>query len=289
MQETSKVSTTNLAPAYLRSLAGDIPYSTEISEAIGAQKEYTLKWNDDGNRFYSMAPFMEFRYKSITAAIKKTGFTQVLEIAAGWSTRGMEMTDNPNMNYFETDQSAEEVLQKGKITKRILGISRSNLHCMELDALTGEGLPEILEMLDKKPTCVAHEGLLRYMLHESKAKIIENIKLVLEATGGIYITPDIITSDSRDNFPTLQQHFKKAAQVQSKELGLEIEKCFFKDQAEAQSFFERHGLTVERHKQGEFVKSSSAIKNLEERNPDVGWKDVLNFVSNRPIWLMRLE
>ncbi|MDE1827603.1 MAG: class I SAM-dependent methyltransferase [Candidatus Micrarchaeota archaeon] len=288
MQETSKVRETNLSPAYLRSLAGDIPYSREIANAINAQREYELKWKGDSGFFY-MAPFMEFRYKSITEFVKKTGFKQVLEIAAGWSTRGMEMTEDPTITYLETDQSGEEISKKNKIVNEMLGGQRENLHLLQLDALTGTGLAEALKILGNKPTCVVHEGLLRYMLHETKAKIIENIKSVMRATGGVYITPDIITSDSRDQFPNLQKHFKTAAQVQSKALGIEIEKCFFKDQDEAQNFFEGCGLSVERHTQGEFVKSSSSIKNLESRDPKVEWKDVLKFVSNRPIWMMRLK
>src|SRR6476620_11091203 len=49
------------------------------------------------------APMFEARYKSITQLIRSSGASQVLELASGYSFRGLDLTRDGSLRYVETD------------------------------------------------------------------------------------------------------------------------------------------------------------------------------------------
>ncbi len=49
------------------------------------------------------APILEARYKSIVHLIRSSGTTQVLELASGFSLRGLAMSENSDLVYVDTD------------------------------------------------------------------------------------------------------------------------------------------------------------------------------------------
>src|SRR5690625_922725 len=91
--EYSKISPTAKLAAYWKAQS-DIPYAAEIADAVGAEqtaKELANNLDDPMTQF--SVPVAEARYKSLTYAIKKSNFHNVLEIASGLSPRGFEITE----------------------------------------------------------------------------------------------------------------------------------------------------------------------------------------------------
>ena len=87
------VQKTNLDTAYFRSFS-DIPNSKALSELIGAEKATEAERLEDGfENQKSIIPFFEARYKAIDALIRRSGITQVIEFAAGRTTRGINNPD----------------------------------------------------------------------------------------------------------------------------------------------------------------------------------------------------
>ena len=87
--------------AYLRTFT-DIPFTKEIAQLANTEKifrEFEAKNKD----IPSLAARYEVRFKSITAIARACGGNQILELASGLSSRGIEFTSDPNVVYVETD------------------------------------------------------------------------------------------------------------------------------------------------------------------------------------------
>jgi O-methyltransferase involved in polyketide biosynthesis len=254
----SAVQTTNFIPAWCRGLS-DIPNARKMSEAIHAEKAveaYIRKGEDpETNRkaITSRAALYEARYKSVNALISLSGVSQVVEFAAGWTVRGL---NSPNLNFVHTDLGAEVIDLVGKLVPLITDASTLQIHFVRFDAVTGEGMDEIMACLREEPVAVVHEGLLNYLPLEIKAKVAENVKKLLEAYGGVYITPDINYMRKMD--PSGPDDPSK---------GWELSSFFFESSEEAKEFFAALGFTSEIHHMGEFFNDLSSLSALSV-NPE---------------------
>ena len=85
--------------AYPRTFT-DIPYSNEIFDGLEAlRKEGHLPEIEEDQKVDRLAPELEARYKLIDKLLAKAEITQVLELAAGLSTRGLLFTAEPSALY----------------------------------------------------------------------------------------------------------------------------------------------------------------------------------------------
>ena len=103
--DASLISVTAKLAAYYRQFS-DIPFAAEVAGLIGADDAFDRILREhglerDGLTFY--APMFEARYKSITQLILEAGAPQVLELASGYSLRGLDLTRNSTIRYVETD------------------------------------------------------------------------------------------------------------------------------------------------------------------------------------------
>lgn len=284
---TSEVRTTNLGPCYLRTFS-DIPFSSQIADAVDAKRAVEAYWKGL-TKLEVVAPYMEARYKALDALIKKSGVKQVLELAAGWSPRGIIMTADRTINYIETDQSSEELEKKKEITRKIIGEVPSNLHHVTFDVLKENGLENVLAVLRKEPTAIIHEGLFRYFSHELKAATLKKISAILEYTGGgIYATPDIHTrAVELEAFRKMNPKMDEINKKHSEKTKTDINGNLFENPDEARLFFENHGFNVTSHKLGDFVKDFSCL-----RNPNLEkslLENAVEITKTLPIWEMSIR
>ncbi len=111
VQEESyaKISPTAKLVAYGRTFT-DIPFAREIAAECDAEKAFqTLSVAES---LPLQVPLWEARYKTTNQIIAREGMTQILEIAAGLSPRGLAMTDDPDVVYVATD--LPEMLEQEK-------------------------------------------------------------------------------------------------------------------------------------------------------------------------------
>src|SRR5678815_5887372 len=99
--DTSLISVTAKLSAYYRKFS-DIAFAAEVAALIGADEAFAQIVSDHGlepDKLTFYAPMFEARYKSITQLIRKSGATQVLELACGYSLRGLDLTRDPSLCY----------------------------------------------------------------------------------------------------------------------------------------------------------------------------------------------
>lgn len=241
------ISPTAIDVAYVRSLT-DIPYSWEIFDFLKNKKGVTGLLPSD-NKFSSgisfmnkeRMPYFEARYKTIDKTLAKTGIKNVLEIASGMSSRGMDMTKNKSVNFVELDLP-EIISYKKQIVKKILGKEfwkRTNLHFYGANALDKGEFMKAAEIFRTGPVAIICEGLLRYLTKKEKKILIRNIHSVLSSRGGVWITPDFGT---RDDFRSKSS--EERMKLTSKLTKTNIYKNLFKDKKEAISFYNKAGFQV---------------------------------------------
>lgn len=182
-KEYEEISPTAIVTSYPRTFT-DIPYEKEIYNWLENHcKESTTLYKN-------LAPELEARYKQINKLLDKSGIKQVIEIAAGYSSRGL-IYSQKGYNYIEMDL---EGVSKNK--KDLLNTINSNiptnLKIVTGNALSKDDFNKCKEYLNKnEPVAIINEGLLRYLTFEEKRIVAENIYEILSKYGGIWITSDV--------------------------------------------------------------------------------------------------
>ncbi len=235
----------------------DIPFSREIFrevEKIGRKGIGPDPDDIEKITATDLAPRFEARYKIINHLVRSFGFRQVLEIASGLTPRGIEMTEDGSVDtYVEMDLPGIIKIKRTivKTIYRELKKKKRKLFLEEGDALDGESMRTAAEHFNPaRPVAVVSEGLLRYLNFEEKAEVAENIRNLLVAFGGAWITPDV-TVRSRGHYPYEVRRNEYIERL----TGIDMEKNKFESVDAARRFFEGLGFRVEQHMLGEVADS----------------------------------
>lgn len=235
------VSATAWMTAHKRTFT-DIPYSKEIF--LELEK---LRKNDIPEEYKTpeLTPQIEARYKLINRLLKESGIKQVLEIASGLSSRGLEMTEDPEFTYVELDLPV--ILKQKQVIVKSIAEERPKLHFTIGSALDFESLKSALKYFDKKkPIAIINEGLLRYLTMEQKVFVARYVHDLLQEFdfNGVWITPDItLKSVLNIENETTNNRIEKVNQS----TGVDIEGNSFNSIDEAEEFFGQLAFKVERH------------------------------------------
>lgn len=177
------ISPTAIVTSYPRTFT-DIPYEKEIYRWLQKNcKDNDVKLNK------LLAPEIEARYKLTNKILYDLNIEQVIEIAAGYSSRGIIYAEK-GYEYVEMD--LEKVAKnKVKLLKDIASIP-NNLHITSGNALNYADFEKCDEFLNKnKEVAIINEGLLRYLTFEEKEIVAKNIYNILKKQGGVWITCDV--------------------------------------------------------------------------------------------------
>lgn len=178
-----EISPTAIVTSYPR-IFTDIPYEKEIYNWLSSNVHQDVKLTKE------LAPEIEARYKLVSKLLDKTKITQVLELAAGYTSRGLNYSKK-GYTYIEMDL---EKVSNNK--KRALSSLKTEIP-KNLKLLAGNVLKEadVLKceehFIEDEPVAVINEGLLRYLTFAEKAEVAKNIRKVLEKHGGVWITSDV--------------------------------------------------------------------------------------------------
>jgi O-methyltransferase involved in polyketide biosynthesis len=225
---------------------GDIPYAREVAALLHAQEAFERLLQDSQMSPLDLlwyAPIFEVRYKSVAAAIRKCGATQVLELASGVSLRGLAMTQETNLIYVDTD--LEELTQEKAALidelRRRHGLQpNGNLHLATANALERDQLQAAAKpFLRDRPIAVVNEGLFQYLSESEMETVAGNIRDLLAQYGGVWITPDFSLREDAVDVSEQQRRFRAivAAATDRK-----LYSHTFDDNAQLQAFFDRLGL-----------------------------------------------
>jgi len=279
-----KVGPTAWKVAYQRTLA-DIKYSKEIFDELAPQitssdqkqKDYFEKAKTSKH----VTVQIEARYKIINRILEGQKPTQVFEIAAGLSPRGLSMAEaNPDLIYVELDlpemaNEKKKILNqiKSKFNRRI-----PNLKIESGDALKYESLFAATKYFRQEKIVVINEGLLRYLNFEQKARVSQNVHKLLKYFSGVWITPDItlrqvILSEKADE----RQRIKELT-------GMDIFANSFRNVEHAKEFFKQQGFQVESHSYREVENELVSPKKLGMSKEEVS--EVIKNVCG--VFLMKL-
>lgn len=253
---------TNLGTAYFRSFS-DIPHAMAVAGMLGARDAYYKECKDLEYARASI-PHFESRYKAIDALINKSRVQQVVEFAAGHSTRGINSP--AEWNYVHTDQDLRSVDAMAAIATD-LRLDRSNLHFVRFDAVTGAGMQDVAGCLKAKPLAVLHEGLLGYYPHNIKAQIATRAHTLLDRYAGVYITPDI---DSQEDSRKWNIRDSRAGRIQARRIGREFAKrirrdlhsLMFETDRDVKVFFEQLGFDVHVYQHRDLVNHLTSVEVL---------------------------
>jgi len=206
---------------------------------------------------------LEARYKTTDQIIARYHITQVLEIAAGLSPRGLAMTEDPNVVYVATD--LPEILEQEKaIAESILAksnIHRSNLYYRIANALDRESLLQAaIPFRSDKPVAIITEGLLPYLTREEKEVLASNIRDLLKQHDGIWITPDVGTKQLWKFISQADDTMQQRMQNIFGATGRDIETNTFEDENAVRQFFTSAGFTIEEYPFSNVLEDLSSVK-----------------------------
>lgn len=235
-KEYESIIPTAILTAYPRTLT-DIPYAKEMFDEL-KKKAISVDLMLD-----KLAPEIEARYKLIDKLLKGTSITQILELASGYSTRGLDFTLNKNATYVELE--LKEVVDKKKRFINKIMQTPNDLHIIQGNALNYNDFTKCITFFKKEQeVAVIDEGLLRYLDFEEKRIVAENVYKLLSQYGGVWITCDvtpknfIINQDK--NMPNLNKNITDISVRNNANWR-------FEDEDHVKKFFTEIGFSVEFH------------------------------------------
>ena len=176
------ISPTAILTAYPRMFT-DIPYEKEIYKWLSKNCNENVKLNK------LLAPEIEARYKLTNKLFEDTGIEQVLELAAGYCSRGL-IYSKKGIRYVEMDL---ESVSNNKINLlNDIDSINSNLNIITGNALNFDDVIKCEDFFDiNKEIAVINEGLFRYLTFDEKKKVAINIYNLLKKYNGVWITCDV--------------------------------------------------------------------------------------------------
>ena len=252
--------------AYYRQFS-DIPFAPETAELIGAEAAYDRilrehRLERDKLTFY--APMFEARYKSLTQLIHKSGASQVLELASGYSLRGLDLTRSDAVRYVETDLP-EVVAAKLSLLEDVRqqhSILPNPRHVVTgADALDLDQVRVAAAVFDRRqPLAVLCEGLIMYLSKTETEQLATNIRRLLgEFAGGAWITPDFTFRVEATDLPPERVRLREAITGVTQR---QIDASAFEDGQDLTAFLGRVGFNVQVRSQIDETPSFSSIQAL---------------------------
>ena len=264
--DSSLISVTAKIAAYYRQFS-DIPFAQEVAERIGADAAFDQILREHGlerEKLTFYAPMFEARYKSITQLILQSGASQVLELASGYSLRGLDLTRSGAIRYVETDLP-NVVAAKLRLLEDVRqhhAILRSSHHVVTAaDALDLDEVRSSAAVLDRSRTLtILCEGLIMYLSKEQTEQLATNIRRLLgEFAGGSWITPDFTFSVEARDLPPERVRLREAITGVTQR---QVDASAFEDGHDLAACLGRVGFDVRVRSQIDETPSFSSIQTL---------------------------
>jgi len=277
---TEKIGPTAWMVAYRRTFT-DIPLCNEIFNELES-----LRINSGEPEVAAelqrpeTAPQFEARYKLVDRLLGKTSIRQVLELASGFSPRGMNMVQG-DITYVEVDLPGV-MGNKRAIAEKLQPATSNTLHLENGNVLELKDLEHTIQHFDpNKSLAIINEGLMRYLNLEEKAILAKNVHTLLSKFGGVWITPDISLKKTQENEDKItSDHIKKISEM----TGVDIAGNRFDNADQAKTFFENLGFSIESHSFLEVTGELSSVK-----RQDTSQEMLMRLNGDAVVFVMRVK
>jgi O-methyltransferase involved in polyketide biosynthesis len=264
--DSSLISVTAKIAAYYRQFA-DIPFAREVAKRIGADDAFERILREHGlerEKLTFYAPMFEARYKSITQLILRSGASQVLELASGYSLRGLDLTRGGAVRYVETDLPGVIATKLDLLEdlRQQHDIPRSPQHVVTAaDALDFDAVRSSAAVFDPSlPLTVLCEGLIMYLSKHQTEQLAANVRRLLgEFAGDCWITPDFTFEVDAKDLPPERARLREAITGVTQR---QIDASSFQDDDDLAAFLDRMGFSVQMRSQVDETPSFSSIQAL---------------------------
>ena len=264
--DPSLISVTAKVAAYYRQFS-DIPFAQEVARLIGAEAAYDRILREHGlerDKLTFYAPMFEARYKSLTQLIHRSGASQVLELASGYSLRGLDLTRSGTLRYVETDLPEVVAAKLGLLedVRQRHEIPPSPRHVVTAaDALDFDQIRAAAAVLDpRQSVAVLCEGLIMYLSKAETERLATNIhRLLDEFAGGSWITPDFTFRVEARDLPPERVRLREAITGVTQR---QIDASAFEDDHDLAAFLGRMGFNVQVRSQIDETPSLSSVQTL---------------------------
>lgn len=223
MSDTSRISPTAYATGYMWYRLGlsDPALATERGKRLDRAFSIVIQPRRLLGGTGAFDTLMRARHMGIDylleQAIDAGKVSQVIELAAGFSGRGLRMVQKyPHLNYIETDLPHMATIKRDMLASA--GLLSDRHQVRDIDALLDAGplsLPDLIDHLDKDSgTAIITEGLMSYMDPYHARSIWQRLSTQLRRFPvGLYLSDGYIESEvkslSSSIIKTILQRFVK--------------------------------------------------------------------------------
>lgn len=259
MRDYSTISPSAKGLLLMKSLT-DIPFVADIVKMIETPAAVlALKNRLQDDLFLRRLIHFEARYRSLDSLLQELSSKHILEIASGFSFRGLDLAlRDPDVFYMDTD--LPEVLNlKADLTLRLIEEQQLELQgellTLPMNVLDELNVRKNINLMPPGPTTFINEGLLVYLTTGEKTQLCEIIHHILSERGGYWLTADIyikreLPRENNDKFSAfLQSH--------------NVEDQKFESFEQAEDFFDQRGFKIHK-KAGPVWHSLSSMKYIPE-------------------------
>jgi O-methyltransferase involved in polyketide biosynthesis len=229
----------------------NIPFARRAAELIMLPNVYAPDYSSKEPTFWGKVVHFENRYWSIDQLLRDLPITNILELSAGFSFRGLQSVIDKPIHYIDTDlpdliatkQQLLAVLKEG------VPHTKGVLETMPLNALDEAQFKAVTDRFPPGPVVVVNEGLLMYLGPEEKATICGFIHKLLEERGGYWITADAYVRNKKVEMGD------DAAGTFFKEHRIEENK--FDSFEDAEAFFNSVGFVIDKEAERDHARIST--------------------------------
>lgn len=291
-----KVSITAKLVAFARQFS-DIAFAEDVAAYISAEdsvREISSKLKGSGSSSpedmiavtKTTAPLIEARYKSIAELIRRTKVEQVLELASGFSMRGLAMAQDSGLIYVDTDLpeiTGEKRLLVSLLKDKHALDAVANYHVESANALVFDEIESVSRIFNaSKPIAVVSEGLIPYLVREEQDVLATNVnRLLSQFAGGYWITPDFTTKQIADG--DMDSERKRFREAVNSSTDRPLHKGAFESEEAIEDFINSHGFSFEHWFQTKLIPPLVSPGRL-----GIGAEVVDRLQPRMQVWLMTL-
>ena len=228
-----------------------VPEAAEYAKATGKKQ---LLFSGEIKNFEKLRPvntlYNEMRYTAVNQYIQQNGYKNVIDIACGFSPRGLYMPRH-GIRFIGAEFTAVAVNGNNYLKKCLKPDELDMSSYVVADATDEEQMMQAADMMSG-PVCITMDGLMMYLTREKQASVLQNIKAILEKHGGCFITSDFSTRDfvmgaskvvhGEENAGEI---YRESAKVYEDLADADFDQKFFDSDESAKQFISAQGLKAQ--------------------------------------------
>jgi O-methyltransferase involved in polyketide biosynthesis len=213
-----------------------LPYAREAAELLLGGDEVRAAATPSDAAAAVRRRHFELRARSLDDALDRIPGASVLELAAGYSMRGLARAARVDVDYLDTDLAPVVERKRAVVARLAPPALAGRLRVEPLDALDADAFAATVASLRPGPVTIVQEGLLMYLDRNDKARLARSIRAAIAAHGGAWITADIYLRSSGD--------VRREPEVERFLAEHRVEDHKFGSWGEAEAFFQEEGFAI---------------------------------------------